>query len=43
MPHLNDSPNITIDNVGAPLDFVQIQLVDPQTKRIVKIGEQGTI
>lgn len=41
MPHIGDEPNKTIDNVGAPLDFVQIKLIDPKTRNVVKIGEQG--
>lgn len=41
MPQPGDRPEQTIDNVGAPLDFVQIKLVDPKTSRVVKLGEQG--
>lgn len=30
-----------LDNVGAPLDFTEVKLIHPHSKRIVKIGEQG--
>ncbi|XP_075587873.1 putative acyl-CoA synthetase YngI isoform X2 [Dermatophagoides farinae] len=33
----------SIETVGSPLDFVEIKLVDPNTKKIVKIGETGEL
>lgn len=43
MPHPNDLPEKTIDNVGSPLDFVQLKLVNPQTGLVVKLGEEGEL
>lgn len=40
MPHSEDLPDSTIDNVGKPLDLVQIKLVDPKTNLIVKLGKK---
>lgn len=31
-----------LETVGAPLDFVEVKLVNPQTGEVVKLGEQGT-
>ena len=39
MPHQEDLPASTIDNVGKPLDFVQIKLVNPKTDLLVKLGK----
>ena len=39
IPHPDDLPESTIDNVGKPLDFVQIKLVDPKTNLVVKLGK----
>ncbi|RWS20588.1 AMP-binding protein-like protein, partial [Leptotrombidium deliense] len=33
----------TLDNVGLPLDFAEVKLIDRETKQIVKIGEKGTV
>lgn len=43
MPHPDDLPEQTIDNVGKPLDFVQLKIVDPKTNLIVKLGEEGEL
>ena len=31
----------TLDNVGVPLDFVEVKIVDKESGDIVKIGEKG--
>ncbi|OTF75291.1 hypothetical protein BLA29_013245 [Euroglyphus maynei] len=33
----------SVETVGSPLDFVEIKLIDPKTKKIVKIGETGEL
>ena len=43
MPHPDDPPSATIDNVGKPLDLVQIKLVDPKSGLLVRLGEQGEL
>lgn len=32
-----------LDNVGVPLDFAEVKLVDKDTKEVVKIGEEGEL
>lgn len=32
-----------LDNVGVPLDFAEVKLVNKDTKQIVKIGEEGEL
>lgn len=41
MPHPGDSPEVTMDNVGAPLDMTEVKIVDRKTGNLVKLGEQG--
>ncbi|RWR98884.1 AMP-binding protein-like protein, partial [Dinothrombium tinctorium] len=40
---INDSEEIALKTVGQVADHVSLKIVDPITKKIVKIGEQGEI
>lgn len=42
MPLFEDTPEKTIDNVGAPLDLTEMKVVDPKSGCLVKTEEQGT-
>lgn len=41
MPLRRDSVKNTLDNVGMPLDFAEVKIVDMHTGDIVKIGQTG--
>lgn len=38
---MDDSEERRMETVGAPLDFVEVKLVNPHTGQLVKTGEQG--
>jgi fatty-acyl-CoA synthase len=40
---LGDTVERRMETVGAPLDFVEVKIVDPISGEIVKIGEQGEL
>ncbi|XP_027204182.2 putative acyl-CoA synthetase YngI [Dermatophagoides pteronyssinus] len=40
---INSTVEESIETVGSPLDFVEIKLVNPKTRQIVKIGETGEL
>lgn len=42
-PLLNSKLEDNLDNVGVPLDFAEVKLVNKNTKEIVKIGEEGEL
>jgi fatty-acyl-CoA synthase len=43
MTQFGDSPEIMATTVGKPLPGVDVRVVDPETHRILQIGEQGEI
>ncbi|RWS02597.1 acyl-CoA synthetase-like protein, partial [Dinothrombium tinctorium] len=43
MPLQGEGPSQTIDNVGKPLDYVEIKIVDPKSLKIQKLNEQGEL
>lgn len=43
LPYPGDSPEVTMDNVGAPMDMTEVKIVDRKTGDLVKLGEQGEL
>jgi fatty-acyl-CoA synthase len=43
MTQIGDSPEIMATTVGKPLPGVDVRVVDPETHRILQVGEQGEI
>ena len=41
MPLLNECPQDTMDNVGSPLDYVEIKIVDRKTGNLVQLNQEG--
>lgn len=42
-PLLGSKLEDNLDNVGVPLDFAEVKLVNKNTKEVVKIGEEGEL
>lgn len=40
---IDDSVERRMETVGAPLDFVEVKLINAQTMQTVKIGEEGEL
>ncbi len=43
MTQIGDSPEIMATTVGKPLPGVDVRVVDPETYRILQVGEQGEV